>query len=100
MRKIRFSTQAKHDIREIAEHIADDNLRAALQFVDHVEATCGVIGDMPEIGKEVGYGRYAELRMMPVRHYRKYLIFYTIEDDGTLVVRVLYSGRDLAVLFE
>ena len=55
---------------------------------------------MPAIGKEVGCGRYAELRMMPVRHYRKYLIFYMIETDGTLVIRVLYSGRDLAALFE
>ena len=72
MRKIRFSSRAKRDIWEIAEYIADDDPQVVLRFVDDVEATCGVIGDMPAIGREVGYGRYAELRMMPVRRYRKY----------------------------
>jgi len=93
---------ADHDVREAAHAIANNNLRAAIRFVDAVRATEELLLDAPGIGSPRDYGNPAliGMRFHLVKGFRKYLVFYIPRSDGIEVVRVLHGARDLEALFE
>ncbi len=60
-------------------------------------------GTLPEIGSAYNFANseLQGLRMLPLRNFKKYLIFYRLngEEDITEIVRVVHSARDLPTLF-
>ena len=72
-----YRPQARIDISESAEYIAQDSPDVAVAFVRAVADTCRALAEMPEMGVQRDYENPAllEARMMPVRGYHKYLIF-------------------------
>jgi toxin ParE1/3/4 len=95
MSSYRYSSDANSDIEEIALYIFDLNPVAAHRFLDSLEEACEILAEQPLIGRprpELGEG----LRSFPVGNY---LIFYTPALDGIDIVRVIYGGRDLPVIF-
>jgi toxin ParE1/3/4 len=80
---------AEADIEEIAAHIAQDNLTAALRWIDDVHRCCGRIATMPRMGtlrSDIRPG----LRMFPLGNY---LILYLEHGRHVEVVRVLHGAR-------
>ena len=92
MLRIRFTNSAETDLLELWLNIAEENLVAADESLDLIQATVSLLGTQPEMGRarpELADG----LRSFPTR--TPYIIFYVPDEDDLLVVRVLHHARDI-----
>jgi len=92
MLRIRFTNSAETDLLELWLTIAEENLVAADESLDTIQATVSLLGTQPEMGRvrpELADG----LRSFPTR--TPYIIFYVTEANGLLIVRVLHHARDI-----
>ena len=77
--------------------IAKYNPAVALRFLDAIELTCDALSRMPGIGSP----RYAEIplvhgvRMLAIKDFENYLLFYLEHEDCVDVIRVLHGARDI-----
>lgn len=91
-----LSEKAKRDLKEIHSYIAEDNLFAADRLADEISERFRFLLANPAAGRlmvELG----SEIRLFP---FRRYLIYYTVTEDGIEIVRVLHSARDVESEFE
>lgn len=97
MKRIRVAPKARNDIKACAAWIRKDNPTAAQRFVDAVSRTCDEIAQMPGIGSL----RYADIplihgvRMIAVREFENYLLFYLEHEASVDVIRLLHGARDI-----
>jgi plasmid stabilization system protein ParE len=92
MSRVRFTGIAEADLLELWLSIAEENLVAADESMDVIQATVALLVTQPQMGKsrsELANG----LRSFPTRTL--YIIFYLPEESGLLVVRVLHHARDI-----
>ena len=97
-----YSPKAEQDLNEIAQYILENNLEAALRFVDAVEKTCTELRKMPDMGHAFGASNpvLKDMRIMRVsKVYSSYLIFYRQTKRGIEIIRILHGARDLPALF-
>jgi toxin ParE1/3/4 len=88
----RRSSTAERDLIEIWGFIANDDPAAADRQLDRLDRVCRILAENPSLGvtrEDLAPG----LRFFPVGNY---LIFYTAEAGGIVVVRVLDGARDYA----
>ncbi|OFV88814.1 MAG: hypothetical protein A3J75_06715 [Acidobacteria bacterium RBG_16_68_9] len=93
--RVRFLPEARADLHQIWDYIAEDDVEAATRLVDLVEERCTLLVRSPDIGRvrdELAPG----LRSFPVG---KYVIFYRRAKGGIEIVRVLSAWRDIPALF-
>jgi toxin ParE1/3/4 len=93
--RVRFLPEARADLHQIWDYIAEDDVEAATRLVDLVEEKCTLLVRLPDIGRvrdELAPG----LRSFPVG---KYVIFYRCAKGGIEIVRVLSGWRDIPALF-
>ena len=97
MKPVRLTPRADSDIDACFYWIAKDNPAAALRFLDAIELTCDVLSRMSGIGSP----RYAEIplvhgvRMLAIKDFENYLLFYLEHDNSVDVIRVLHGARDI-----
>ena len=97
MKPVRITPRADNDIDACFAWIAKDNPAAALRFLDAIELTCDAVSRMPGIGSP----RYAEIplvhgvRILAIKDFENYLLFYLEHEDCVDVIRVLHGARDL-----
>jgi len=97
MKPIRITPKADHDIDECCAWTRKDHPAAALRFLDAVELTCRDLSQMPSIGSQ----RYAEIplvygvRMIAVKGFKNYLLFYLEHETSIDIIRVLHGARDI-----
>lgn len=92
MSRTRFTNSAETDLLELWLNIAEENLVAADESLDLIQATVSLLGTQPEMGRarpELAEG----LRSFPTR--TPYIIFYVPDEGDLLVVRVLHHARDI-----
>ncbi len=92
MPRIRFTSLAEADLLELWLTIAEENLVAADDSLDIIQATVAILANQPDMGRvrpELSNG----LRSFPTR--TPYIIFYLPEEEGLLIVRVLHHARDI-----
>jgi plasmid stabilization system protein ParE len=92
MNGVRFTRSAETDLLELWLHVAEENLVAADESLDVIQAAVSVLSSQPEMGRarpELADG----LRCFPTR--TPYIIFYMHGEDQILVVRVLHHARDI-----
>jgi len=92
MLRVRLTHSAEADLLELWLNIAEENLVAADESLDSIQATVSLLATQPEMGRarpELADG----LRSFPTR--TPYIIFYLPNEDGLLVVRVLHHARDI-----
>ena len=87
---------AEADLAEIWAYIAVDSESAATRLLDKIKATCARLLDFPSSG--VSRDRLA--RGLRVVLQGNYAVYYTIAETEIIVVRVLHSARDAAVIAE
>ena len=99
--KLLFLCDAENDAREIESYIADDNPMAARCFRAAFEETAELLLRMPRIGSMRVSDKPAlkDIRVVPVKDFERYFIFYRSVIEGIEVVRVLHGARDYASLF-
>ncbi len=95
MAKYFIRTAATIDMDGIADYIAESNLKQALAFYDEAEEVFSMIGDIPEIGAKVDFIEARTYRMFPLRKFRRYIVFYMIEEGVPVIERVIHSSRDI-----
>jgi toxin ParE1/3/4 len=97
MKPVRITPRADSDIDACFAWIAKDNPAAALRFLDAIQLTCDAVSRMPAIGSP----RYAEIplvhgvRMLAIKDFEKYLLFYLEHEDCIDVICVLHGARDI-----
>jgi len=100
--RIAFTEDAIDDVLEQAdwyEHQSDATL--ATRWERAVTATLLRILDNPRSGAPCKFKseELRDLRRIPVKRFEKHLIFYRLEKNELLVLRVVHGARDLESLF-
>jgi toxin ParE1/3/4 len=96
------SPQFKEDLRTVAEFIAEHNVDASMRFLSSVEETarhlsiCPISGTVCRFRKPIVEG----LRMITVRRFRNYLIYFRPLDDRVELVRLVHGARQQQGIFE
>jgi toxin ParE1/3/4 len=101
-RRILITPKASQDLDDIYNFIAQDNSDTALRFFDAARQTFNQLAKNPGIGiiYEVSKPELQGLRKWRVKRFDKYIIFYRYCDDLVEIIRILYAGRDIAVILE
>ena len=101
-RGILITPKASHDLDEIYNFIAQNNPDTALKFFDAARQTFNQLAKNPGIGTiyEVSKPELQGLSKWRVKRFDKYIIFYCYSDDLVEIVRILYAGRDISVIFQ
>lgn len=93
--KVRLSAEARQDLIAIGDYIARDNPSRALSFVQELAARCASLASTPS-----GYPIVPRYEAKAIRRclHGNYQIFYRVDGDLVLVVRVLHGARDYEAL--
>ena len=96
MRQIILSPEAAQDIRETWNFIAQDNLDAADNWQQQIEAGLNLLAQMPSIG------RVRHEFSLALRSWVKagHVIFYQYHETRIDVFRVLHHARDIETIIE
>jgi toxin ParE1/3/4 len=89
--KLVFTDEAKADLLQIGEWIAEDNPPRALTFVDELETCCARLTAMPRAYPLVPRHENSGVRRVP---HGNYLIFYRVTADAVEILHVLHGARD------
>ncbi len=87
---LRYSDHAKADIQEIAAYIALDNAARAYTFAHELYALCEAIVSFPSKYPLIREGKVNIRRAV----YKSYNIYYTVNTEHVLVLRILHSARN------
>ena len=98
---IRRTTGARKDIIELLHYFDEQDPNLADRFLWYLQETYDMIAHMPELGELCAFGHPAmqNVRVRRIMKFSKYLIFYRIEADNIVILRVLHGARDYANLF-
>lgn len=101
-RKLIKREQAKRDLIDMADVIAQDNLDAAERFLDAAQAAFRFLARTPGAGatREYSDPTLKDLRMWPIKGFEKYLVFYRTVPGGLDIIRVLHTARDIEAIFD
>jgi toxin ParE1/3/4 len=92
--------RAIQDIIDTADYIAQDSLPAARRFLRAVEASIERLASMPGMGSpyHADDPGLAGTRMLRVRGFARYLVFYRTVGNDLVVMRVIHGARDIPIL--
>jgi toxin ParE1/3/4 len=91
MPRATYTSEAERDLGQITKYIAQDNLLAAMAWLDKTRATCNLLAIQPAIGQRINTKRFGDVRRHVVGNYR---IYYEPTPEGIDVVRVVHAARD------
>jgi toxin ParE1/3/4 len=98
--KLVFTDEAKFDLDDIGDWIADHNPVRAITFVDELVARCAKLTEAPfayALVSARGNRRISGIRRVV---YGQYLIFYRVTADAVEIVHVLHGARNFeSILF-
>lgn len=91
--KVRFLLAAEQDFTEAVTYVMAERPNAARILAERLEKQLGLLAGQPLMGKAPGDARLAGMgyRYIVVANY---LIFYTVEENGVLVHRIIHGARD------
>ena len=90
--------EARADLQQIYEYVAQYNPSSAIQLVERIEVECSLLADYPYLGVArpifgVDYRSFAVPRT-------DYVIIYRPMEDGVEVHRVYHESRNFRRLFQ
>ncbi len=93
--------QARRDLLELADFIAQDSLNTAERFLQAAEAAFHLLAGMPEMGTLCRFQspEAAGIRVWSIRGFEDYLVFYRPIEGGIDIVRVVHGARDILAIF-
>ena len=95
--KVRRPARIDLDLCDLVDYLARSSPKNALRFLDSFDKTLEWLVASPERGAFWDTPKLARsgIRVWPVRHFKKILIFYRIEGVKILLMRILHGARDL-----
>ena len=102
MRRFRVYSLAKLDILEIVDYLKSRSPKAALRFIEAVDATIARIRAMPRTGGPLlrPDRQEQDWRSVRVLGFKNYIVYYRIDPDLVHVVRLAHASRDLESLLQ
>jgi toxin ParE1/3/4 len=96
-RRLALKPQADRDLNNHFEHIARDNLEAAIRFYEAAFRAFDVLLTNPLIGpaRDFENSQLKDIRIWLVKGFEKYLIFYRATNKLVEILRVLHASRDI-----
>lgn len=83
---------AESDLDAIAEFIARETPRGAMETLTRIRAGISILMDQPRLGSLVQKPPRTRLRKWTVAPY---IVFYRVTEHDLEVIRVLHAARDL-----
>lgn len=98
MHSIIIALPARTDITHNYEYLSEFNAEVALKFFDATRYSFAEIARNPQIGQiySINNPRLNGLRKWYVKGFKKYLIFYRVQESSIEIVRVLQGVQDIA----
>jgi toxin ParE1/3/4 len=98
---LRILPAADRDVDDIAAYISQASAEQAIRFYDAVGATYELILKAPDRWPlyQMNQPRLRDLRKRAVLRFQNHLVFYRLEAQCVVIVRVLHGARDLPALF-
>jgi toxin ParE1/3/4 len=97
MARLTITDSAIADLQEIYYYIAQDKVEAARKFIERLRLKARLLAKNPRIGRNRTVDLRPDLYSFPVG---KYILFYTLQTGGIVLIRVLHGSRDLQAIFE
>lgn len=96
-RSFRLTPEARQQVDEIGEFIAQDSIDAALRVYDALEEAFELLADNPDIGHT-----REDLTDRPVKFWSvfSYLVIYNPTSDPLKIVSVMHGARDVGRLLK
>ena len=93
---------ASEDIIEITRYFDEQDVNLGEKFLKYLDETYEMIANMPELGELQRFRHPAmqNARIRRIKKFTNYLIFYRIESDKIVILRVLHAARDYMNLFD
>jgi toxin ParE1/3/4 len=93
----RYPAVLAEDLPGIYASIARDDPAAADRVLDAIDLTFKQLRQHPESGIAFrGTGHpLADIRMLPVRGFRNYLVFYRVDGDRLRILHVLHGAQHI-----
>lgn len=93
--------QAEADIAGIVDSLRAESPKLAQAFVRQLQTSFTLLSDFPLMGalRSYQHPRLHGLRMVPLKQFERYLLFYLPHPHEIQVIRVLHGARDLVSLF-
>lgn len=97
MHSIIIALPARADITQNYEYLSEFNSEVALKFFDVIRYSFAEVARNPQIGRNYPSNnpRLNGLRKWYVKGFRKYLIFYRVQESAIEIVRVLQDVQDI-----
>jgi toxin ParE1/3/4 len=94
----RLTPEAEADLDEIWFYLAKTSasLEVADRFIDTLTSRFFLLSRNPYLGRRRDEDLRRGLRSFPIENY---IVFYRVEDEDVLILRVLHGSRDFASLF-
>jgi len=93
----RLSTAAVDDLVEVWSYVAlESSATTADRLIDSIAERFTLIAAFPQLGRRRNHDLGLEVRSFPVGEY---VIFYEIEHEDVLILRVLHGHRDIDAIF-
>ena len=94
--EIAWSRAADRDLARIYAYLEPLSLRAARGFLRRLFKAIDVLAEMPRMGTVAELGMEREYRQLVVEHYK---IFYYVEEEQLVIVRVWDTRQDPTKFF-
>jgi len=92
MHKLLLKPEAKEDLEKIYKHTFYNwGLEQAEKYQDDLYNSFQLISSKEKTGKSYSFGDKPYHKL----HVRKHLVFYHIENDSCIIVRILHESIDL-----
>ena len=92
----KIKSKALEDITIIADHIREDNEKAALKFIQVLYETFDKLAKFPNLGLSRKDFTYKDVRFFVLKKH--YLVVYNLENDFICILRVLSSYQNICAL--
>jgi len=96
--RIIFTSLARADIVDTTFYLGEHSVDAAAKFFDCIQHSIQRLSEMPELGAVAQLGDQ-DIRIWSVRDFPNHLIFYQMEADDLIVLRILHGSTDYETLF-
>lgn len=98
MVKILLSEQAEADLEGVVDFLKEKNSELPQRFIDELTRVYSIVLDHPKVGRGITFSARNYL-MYPMVKF-SYTLFYRIENDKPIIVRVIHGRRDFESLFD
>jgi addiction module RelE/StbE family toxin len=98
--KLVFSSVFEQDFAELVVRFTNEaSSEVAHHFIESTIKLVRMLRQHPELGRPRKDLRPAGIRSFRLQGFERYLLFYQVEEDNLVLLRLRYGGMDLPALF-